>query len=158
MPRIRMLRALPAALGLVASLMTPRAEEPALGRRDEPLRRVFTPPHAPVGTYEVYVSEEPIEAVAARLGALDPSPASPGSWIIGRVDFKEAFGTASRYDHYGVARLYGGIRPRVARGPISENGRVVAGVTLISPYPDASLEHLQEGTLIVLVRLARLPG
>lgn len=158
MPRIRKRRALPATLALVASLVAARAEEPALGRRDDTLRRLFTPPHAPVGTYEVYVSEEPIEAVAARLAALDPAPASPSSWIIGRVDLTEAFGTASRYDRYGVGRLYGGIRPRVARGPISDGGRVVAGATLISPHPDASLEHLQEGTLIVLVRLARVPG
>jgi hypothetical protein len=34
-----------------------------------------------------------------------------------------------------------------------ENGRVVEAWTLISPYPDAQLEHLDSGTLLIVLHL-----
>lgn len=148
-----MLRVFMAAPVVVLSLAVVSIDAPGLGRRDEPLRRLFTPLHAPAGTFEAYVTGEPIDRVARRLAQLNPSPQSGASWIIRRVDVSEAFGSASRFDRYQVLRLYGGIRPRLARGPILQDGRVVASATLISPFPDSSLEHLQIGTLIVLLRL-----
>ena len=126
---------------------------PDLGRRDDQLRRLFTPLHAPDGAFEAYVNDEPIDAIAQRLARLNPSTESRASWTVRRVDVWEAFGSASRFDRYQVVQLYGGIRPRLARGPILQDGRVVASATLISPYPDSSLDRLRTGTLIIVLRL-----
>jgi hypothetical protein len=55
-----------------------------------------------------------------------------------------------------VAQLYVGRRLSVARGSVLEDGRVIASVTLISPYPDATLTRLERGTMIVVFRTDRL--
>ena len=144
------------AIACVATAAT--AIGPDLGRRDDQLRRLFTPLHAPDGAFEAYVSDESIDALARRLARLNPSAESRASWIVRRVDVWEAFGSASRFDRYPVMRLYGGIRPRLARGPIVQDGRVVASATLISPYPESSLDRLQTGTLVVVLRLERAAG
>src|SRR5919198_161536 len=47
-----------------------------------------------------------------------------------------------------LSRLYGGRRPRVARG-WRRRGDVFESVTLISPYPDASLSRLNPGTMVI---------
>jgi hypothetical protein len=52
-----------------------------------------------------------------------------------------------------VARLYGAERARVSRGARTENGRAVESWTLISPYPDPTLQKLERGTLLVVLRL-----
>jgi hypothetical protein len=71
------------------------------------------------------------------------------------MDPLDAYGTAGPYDRAKVARLYVGVRPRVAHGPIVEQGRTVASITLISPYPNASLSELHSGTLIIEFRIPR---
>lgn len=70
----------------------------------------------------------------------------------------EAFDGAALFDRARLARLYGGRAPQAARGPIIEHGRVTAVVLLLSPYPDADLNRLHPGTLIMVVRLAPGPG
>ena len=42
----------------------------------------------------------------------------------------------------------------VVRGPVEHGGKVVAAVTLISPYPDATLSRLEKGTLVITVNVA----
>ena len=60
----------------------------------------------------------------------------------------EAFGSAGRYDRAALARLYRATRPRVARGWRRQGDRFES-ITLVSPYPDATLTRLNPGTLII---------
>jgi hypothetical protein len=60
----------------------------------------------------------------------------------------EAFGNAGPYDKAALARLYGALRPTVARTSMRVGGDTIA-LTFISPYPDASLTRLNGGTLII---------
>lgn len=136
-----------------------------LGRPDEALGRLFTPPKAPAGAYETFVSNEPIAVVTERcrsaswlLGGLRRSFAAVTErtaepFMIRRLLPLDAFGGAGPYDRGKLARLYGGRRVAVARGPIVRQGRTIASVTLFSPYPDARLERLQEGTMAIVVTL-----
>jgi hypothetical protein len=71
----------------------------------------------------------------------------PG-WKVELLAPLDAFGTAGAYDRSTVSRLYGGRRAMVARGWIHENGHIVS-LTLVSPYPDATLTRLDPGTLII---------
>jgi hypothetical protein len=107
-------------------------------------RHLFTPPRVPDGTYRTYVSPRPIDAVLAGMEAgIDARPL---------VAF-EAFGQSGGYDRWKLARLYGAKRAYVARLPRIENGRVVEAWTLISPYPGPTLERLEPGTLLIVLRL-----
>jgi len=69
------------------------------------------------------------------------------------MDSLEAFGTAGLYDRSKVARLYAGRRVSVVRAPIERDGRTIAAVTLISPYPDATLTRLEPGTMVIVLRV-----
>jgi hypothetical protein len=126
------------------------------GRFDEALTRIFAPRHAPRDAYLVYVSEERIEDVAARIRRASEQPPPAGAWAIAPAELEEAFGSVPRWDRSRVARLYGGTFPRMARGPMVRDGRVVMSVTLVSPYPDAAYERLQPGTLVLVTNLQRL--
>jgi hypothetical protein len=122
------------------------------------LARLFTPRHAPDGAYTVTVLTEGVDAALANVKrALAPDVVAvdpPGSWQVQSLDPLEAFGSAGTYDRSKVARLYAGRRVSVVRGPVERNGRVVAAVTLISPYPDATLSKLESGTLAIVLRIA----
>ena len=121
------------------------------------LARLFTPLQAPVGTYTVTVLPEGIQAALARVKtALAPDAAAgnpPGSWQVQSLDPLEAFGTAGVYDRSKVARLFTGRRVSVVRGPVERDGKVVAAVTLISPYPDATLSRLEKGTIVIALKV-----
>ncbi len=58
----------------------------------------------------------------------------------------DALGMAGTYDRSQLARLYGGARARVVRGWRQDGDRFIS-TTLISPYPDAALSHLNRGTM-----------
>jgi hypothetical protein len=115
------------------------------GWTESPLfRPLFTPPRAPAGMYRTYVRPEPIDDVLARMQAgVEAQAVVPA----------EAFGQSGGYNRWKLALLYGGKRAKVARMPQVENGRVVEAWTLISPYPDAKLERLEQGTLLIVLRL-----
>ena len=100
------------------------------------LTALFTPVRPVEGRYEVCVTPDPIEKVA-----------DPG-WPVDPLDALDAFGTAGSYDRSKVAQLYGGSKPKVARGWRREGDRFES-FTLVSPYPDATLTHLEQGTLII---------
>ncbi len=122
------------------------------------LARLFTPLQAPEGAYAVTVLAEGIDAALANVKrALAPAAVAggpPESWRVQSLDPLEAFGTAGVYDRSKVARLYAGRRVSAVRGPVERAGKVVAAVTLISPYPDATLSRLEQGTIVIVLRLA----
>jgi hypothetical protein len=122
-------------------------------RFDAALTRMFTPRAAPQGTYRVYVTTVRIEQLLDAFRAVASSSAVEGAWAIQQMDPLDAYGEAGVYDRAKVARLYVGVRARVARGPIIEQGRTVASITLVSPYPDGSLTRLEPGTLIIEFRI-----
>lgn len=115
------------------------------GWTESPLfRRLFTPRSAPDGTYETFVSPQPIDELLGEIGA--------GVDVQALVAL-EAFGQSGGYNRWKLARLYGAKRARVARFPRLVNGVVVEAWTLISPYPDPSLERLEPGTLLIVLRV-----
>ena len=129
--------------------------------------RLFTPLAAPPGAYIVTVMAEPIaaarrrvmtalgvaEAPAAGPGAPAPVGAPPAPWAVRRLEPAEAFGASGPYEPIRLARLFDGRRAEVARGPVVRDGRAVASVTLISPYPDPAFSRLEPGTLVIVLRL-----
>jgi len=118
-----------------------------VGRPDPALTRLFTPRSVPAGTYVVYRSTESIEALTARLRALDPQP-SPGAWEPSRPEAHNAFGQDGVYDRTRLARLFTGKRVTVVRGSLVGDGRRVAYM-LVSPYPDPTLSAIEAGTMVV---------
>lgn len=124
-----------------------------LGVPDEVLTRLFTPAQVRPGVYAAHQRPEPIEVLA---GVLAPPGASraDGAWTIQALDPGEAFGAEPPYDKARLVRLYDGRRPRVVRGPTVLAGER-ASLTLVSPYPDASLSTLLPGTLVIVHRFDR---
>jgi hypothetical protein len=135
-------------LGLAAPLKAAAgAPAPPFTACDAVLAALFTPPRPAMGRYDVCTAGEPIEQIVASSAA---SPAGAAGRVhygpIEPLDALDAFGTAGPYERATVARLYGGTRPRVARGWRQEGG-VFVSVTLVSPFPDASLTRLNPGTM-----------
>ena len=106
---------------------------------DPALTALFTPPRPSVGRYEVCTTTEPSVDIAAR---------GPHFGPIELLEPSDAFGAAGSYDRAALARLYRGKRLRVARG-WSENGERFESITLLSPYPDATLTRLVPGTMVI---------
>jgi hypothetical protein len=125
-----------------------------LGTPDPSLTRLFTPLSVPPGTYLAYRSSETIETLTSRLRTLDPAPAS-GAWEPSRPEAHGAFGQEGVYDRAGLARLFNGKRVTVVRGSLVQHGQRLA-YTLISPYPDPTLSHIVEGTMVIEFRVPPL--
>jgi hypothetical protein len=125
-----------------------------VGTPDPALTRLFTPLAVPPGTYVISTSSEPIEALTARLKELDPSPAT-GAWAPTRPEAHGAFGQDGVYDRARLARLFNGKRVTVVRGSILRDGQRLA-YTLVSPYPDATLSRIVEGTMVIEFRVPPL--
>jgi hypothetical protein len=108
---------------------------------DPALAAVFTPPRPAMGRYEVCATADPLESVVAASGSL-------GSHFgaIEALNALDAFGAAGPCDRAQLARLYGGARASVVRGWRQDGDRFIS-MTLISPYPDATLTHLNGGTM-----------
>ena len=140
------------AVGLMAS--SAAATGVPLGTPDPALTRLFTPLSVPPGTYLAYRSSETIEALTARLRALDPAPAL-GAWEPSRPEANGAFGQEGAYDRARLARLFNGKRVTVVRGSLVQNGQRLA-FTLVSPYPDPTLSHLVDGTMAIEFRVPPL--
>lgn len=117
------------------------------------LARLFTPLAASVGTYRVMTTDRALADVAARLKACDEAPA-PGAWALTRPEAHDAFGQAGLYDRHRLAQLFGGKRLTVARGSLAR-GDGIDAYTLISPYPDAQLTTINDGTLVIVLHIAR---
>jgi hypothetical protein len=130
---------------------------------DPVLTRLFTPLHPQLGTYEVCTDARPLAAVArdwersSAAPELAPNSAERRRVQHGDVESVEpldVFGMVGTYDHAAVVRLYGGRRVQVVRGWKTDGDRFES-VTLVSPYPDASLSRLEPGTMVITFRLRR---
>jgi hypothetical protein len=112
--------------------------------------RLFAP-HAEAAAYRAYVSplglEEVLEHITGDPAALHP----PGAWTPQAVIPYDAFGLTGSYNRWKVAGLYRSRRARVARGPRLDRGQTESW-TLIAPYPDETLQRLEPGTLIIVLR------
>jgi hypothetical protein len=135
-------------------MIVPAAGAGPLGTPAAALGRLFTPAAVPPGTYVVSTSTETIETLTGRLQGQDPSPA-PGAWVPSRPEATGAFGQEGLYDRARLARLFNGKRVTVVRGSLTQQGQRLA-YTLVSPYPDPTLSHIVEGTMIIEFRVPPL--
>jgi hypothetical protein len=108
---------------------------------DPALAALFTPPRPSVGRYEVCTTAEPLDRTVSELDDHRYGP-------IEALDPLEAFGTAGQYSHAKLTRLYAGRRVRLIRGWLQRGDRFES-ITLLSPYPDAGLARLIEGTMVI---------
>jgi hypothetical protein len=106
---------------------------------DPALTQLFTPRRPVWGRYEVCASIEPLRPAAAD-GFTYTAPE--------RLEALDAFGTAGEYDRSRLAQLYGGRRVEVIRG-WKKTPEHFESVIRLSPYPDATLTRLNEGTMTV---------
>ena len=140
----------------IAMLLLSRAEAaPPAGPDWRPAPEfvaLFTPAR-PAGAYEAYVTGASLDAVLRRLGEEPATLRPPGAWTPVPTVARDAFGGHGTHNPWDLARLYGGTVARVARGPRGAAGRTAESWTLISPYPDATLSHLDPGTLLLIVRI-----
>ena len=114
---------------------------------------LFAPAGARAAAYRIVTSPGDLSATLRQLETDDSLVRVPGAWQARAVLALDAFGLAGSYDRSALARVYGARQPLVARGARMENGRVVESWTLISPYPDTALQSLENGTLLVVLRL-----
>jgi hypothetical protein len=108
-----------------------------------PLTSLFTPTRPSLGHYEVCTSDEPQEAVRLH-GSQTGTEWGP----IEALEALDAFGASGSYRRSALAQLYGGTRVRVSHGWLATTDHFES-LTLLSPYPDASLTHLINGTLVI---------
>jgi len=110
---------------------------------------LFAPP-ARASRFAFATTRETVDRVVAYYRGRWP-PEDPRSWKIVTSGPLDVFDGAALFDRARLARLYAGKPPRIARGPITEKGRVTHTVLLVSPYPEPDLERLNPGTLIMTV-------
>lgn len=145
--------ALAGATPLVSAGRVP-SDPPALLWREAPdFLRLFAPAGARSAVYRTFVSGADLDTILAAVQRDSALVRTPGAWQPRAVLPGDAFGQSGRYLRWTVARLYGAERARVARGARRADGRIAESWTLISPYPDPGLRHLECGTLLILVRL-----
>lgn len=114
---------------------------------------LFAPAGPRADAYRTYVSSMGLDEVLKQLQGDVSLLRPPGAWEPQALLPLDAFGQTGGYDRWAVLRLYGAQRARVARGPRATDERIVESWTLISPYPDASLQRLERGTLLIVLRL-----
>ena len=119
----------------------PPAQDPSTSAEscDPRLASLFTPAQSQWGRYEVCTSPRPVDRVAVE------------GFTYTSVDFLEApdaFGAAGSYSRTALVQLYPGRRVAVVRGWRDRPARFES-VTQLSPYPDPSLSHLEQGTMII---------
>lgn len=114
---------------------------------------LFAPTGPRAGSYRIYVSPLDLDATLQQLSDDSALVRTPGAWEPHAVLPLDAFGQTGSYNRWAVVRLYRGSRPRVVRGARRENGQITESWTLISPYPDTTLQRLEPGTLLVVLRL-----
>src|SRR5207253_4448612 len=102
-------------------------DAPARGMTCDPaLAALFAPRAALVGRYEVCADPRRLAEVAPR------------AWPVDALEALDAFGAAGAYNRAAVARLFGGVLARVARG-WTQTGNRFEATTLISPHPNRTL-------------------
>jgi hypothetical protein len=119
--------------------------------------RLFAP-RAYQSAYRAYVSPAGLDATLRTLLA-DPAVLHPpGAWEPQPLIPYDAFGLSGGYNRWKVAGLYRSRRAQVARGPRLDQGQAESWM-LVTPYPDVTLQRLEPGTLIIVLRIppATLP-
>ena len=109
---------------------------------DPVLTALFTPLHPSVGRYEVCTTTDPLAAL------VEGAAGGPRYGPTELLEPFDAFGGAGAYNRAALALLYAGKRVRVARGWTEYPDRFES-VTLLSPYPDATLTRLLPGTMVI---------
>ncbi len=118
-------------------------------------------PHGPMrAAFELAIADASLADCVAQERAASPPEPQPGPfrrrpWAIERVAPTDAFGSIGGYDRVALVKLFGARRVQVARGPKVVEGRAVGSVTLLSPYPDATMNRLVPGTLRIITWLPR---
>jgi hypothetical protein len=162
-----------AAVSLAAASAGRAAEAPPAGaasRQDARNPRALLPdgwteapayldlfaPQARREAYRAFVSRAGLEEALRDLASRPALLRAPGAWE--RLDQPpaDAFGQSGRYDRWALARLYRGRAVGVARGPLTDQGRVIQSWTLVSPYPAPALDRLESGTLLLVVEVPPL--
>jgi hypothetical protein len=110
-------------------------------------------PRAHQSEYRAFVSNSALDDVLLRIGAAQPGP--PGAWRPESVPPLDAFGSSGRYNRFYLVRLYLGNRPRMAHGPWAA-AEGLEFWTLVSPYPNAALDAVEPGTLLLAMRVPPL--
>ena len=129
----------------------------AQGKPDEPWReapeylRLFAPV-AHRDHYRAYVSPLGLDETLAALMADPAVQRPPGAWEPHAMIAFDAFGRSGSYNRWKLAGLYGSRRARVARGPRVDHGQSESWM-LVAPYPDPTLQHLEPGTLIIVLKI-----
>jgi hypothetical protein len=109
---------------------------------DPLLTALFTPPRPELGRYEVCTTSAPLET------AVTEAETGGQEVRIEALEALDAFGAAGPYNRAALAQLYGGMRVRVARR-WQQHAKQFISETLLSPYPDATLTHLNPGTMVI---------
>jgi hypothetical protein len=117
--------------------------------------RLFAPVGTRVAAYRIFVTTLRMDTLLGRLAQEPSLLRPPGAWVPASVLPVDAFGQTGGYDRSRLARLYGGRRPVVARGPRGAAGRPAEAWTLVSPYPSRDLTRLESGTMLIVVDLQR---
>ena len=152
-----MTRILPAAalVGLVATFVTAQVPSTGAWQAAPGYLRLFAPSGPRAAAYRTYVSPLDLDTVLTRLSTDTSLLHPPGAWSPAALLPSDAFGDTGAYDRSKMARLYGSTRVMVARGPRGPGGRPIEAWTLISPYPSRDMEHLESGTLLIVLDLGR---
>jgi hypothetical protein len=125
---------------------------PAAWREAPEFVALFTPrPYR--ASYHAFVTATPLDEALRHVTADPASQHPPGAWTPRPQSPWDAFGEGGTWDRWKVARLYGSARPVVARGPRGTGDRPDEMWTLVSPYPSASLDRLEPGTLLLVLRV-----
>jgi hypothetical protein len=139
-----------AAAGLVLMALAAAGQTRPQWREAPEYLQPFAPAGDRASRYRAFVSDADIETVLKDSGLAGTS--SSGMWIPVPTTPADAFGQAGRYDRSAVARLYGSMRARVARGVTMAPDGTREYWTLVSPHPDPALRRLERGTLLLVLR------
>jgi hypothetical protein len=102
--------------------------------------------------YRAYVSPLGLDETLAALLADPAVQRQAGAWEPQPMIAFDAFGRSGSYNRWKLAGLYGSRRARVARGPRVDHGQSESWM-LVAPYPDPALQHLEPGTLIIVLKI-----
>ena len=122
------------------------------GWREAPQYISLFVPQTQRAAYRAYVSPLGVEATLKQLTADPAILRPPGAWTPQAMIPYDAFGLSGSYNRWKVAGLYRSRRAQVARGPRVDQGQRESW-TFISPYPDETLQRLESGTLIIVLRI-----
>ena len=124
-----------------------------VGWRDAPAFLQLFTPAAGREAYRAATSPADLDTILRTMAGDASLVRTPDAWTPRSESILDVFGKSGAYDRWTLVRLFGSRQPRVARGAKIVNGRAAESWTLISPYPDARLERLEPGTLLIVLSL-----